>query len=249
MISRSLSAAEGEFKKVGWVPADHDLAPTVLIADLLCIIDILDKPLLLLHYLSERTHFQKALNLMGDELDFLGLYLENGFNFVIDDKDMMFTPTGMSGPIDRYYDAQDAGITQSKPKPNLSNLFTRIIDRLNERRPEGWTTVGLHLLGSANPSEQRRLEQSLDKLRIMVRKNHRDPAHINSVQIQPPQQHKARVGFYVFPEQLRGGLKAAMERLSTEALDAAGVESIVLFARSTEKWDVPYEAVLYVKQR
>src|SRR4029077_16825591 len=60
-----LSAAEGEFKKVGWVPADHELAPTVLIADLLCIVDILDKPLLLLHYLSERTHFQKAHNLVG----------------------------------------------------------------------------------------------------------------------------------------------------------------------------------------
>jgi hypothetical protein len=109
--------------------------------------------------------------------------------------------------------------------------------------------VGLHLLGAANPSEQRGLERSLDKLRAMVRKNYREPGHINSVQIQPPQRHKARVGFYLFPEQLRGELKSAMERLSDEALDAGGVESIVLFARSTEKWDVPYEAVLYAKKR
>lgn len=244
-----LSAAEGEFKKVGWVPIDHELAPTVLIADLLCVVDILDKPLLLLHYLSERTYFQKALNLMGDELDFLGLYLENGFNFVIADKDMLFIPSGMSGPIDRYYDALDAGIAQSKPKPSLSAHFTQIIDRLNERRSGGWTTVGLHLLGAASPSEQRRVERLLDKLRAMVRKNYRDPAHINSVLIQPSQRHKARVGFYLFPEQLRGELKGTMERLSGAALDAGGVESIVLFARSTEKWDVPYEAVLYAKKR
>lgn len=221
----------------------------MLIADLLCIVDILDKPLLLLHYLSERMLFQKSLNLVGDELDFLGLYLENGFNFVLADKDMLFTPSGMSGPIDRYYDALDAGIAESKPKPNLSALFTQIIDRLNERRPGGWTTVGLHLLGAANPSEQRRLERSLDKLRAMVRKNYRDPAHINSVQIQPPQRQKARVGFYLFPEQLRGELKSAMERLSEEALNEGEVESIALFARSTEKWDVPYEAVLYAKKR
>jgi hypothetical protein len=244
-----LSAAEGEFKKVGWVPVDHELAPTVLIADLLCIVDILDKPLLLLHYLSERTYLQKALNLVGDELDFLGLYLENGFNFVLADKDMLFIPSGMSGPIDRYYDALDAGIAQSKPKPSLSALVTQIIDRLNERRPGGWTTVGLHLLGAASPSEQRRLERSLDKLRAMVRKNYRDPAHINSVLIQPPQKHKARVGFYLFPEQLRGKLKSTMERLTDEALDAGGAESFVLFARGTEKWDVPYEAVLCAKRR
>jgi len=244
-----LSAAEGEFKKVGWVPVDHELAPTVLIADLLCIVDILDKPLLLLHYLSERTHFQKALNIMGDEWDFLGLYLENGFNFVLADKDMLFVPTGMSGPIDRYYDALDAGVAQPKPKPSLSALFTQITDRLNERRPEGWTTVGLHLLGAASPSEQRRLERSLDKLRAMVRKNFRDPAHINSVLMQPPQRHKARVGFYLFPEQLRGELRSTMKRLSGQALEAGGVESIVLFARSTEKWDVPYEAFLHTKKR
>lgn len=244
-----LSAAEGEFKKVDWVPPDHDLAPTVLIADLLCIIEILDQPVLLLHYLSERTHLQKALNLVGDELDFLGLYLENGFNFVLADKNLLFVPTGMSAPIDQYYDALDAGVALPKPKPNLSTLFTQIIDRLNERRPTGWTTVGLQLLGSANPSEQSRLERSLDKLRTMVRKNYRDPAHINSVMIQPPQKHKARVGFYLFPEQLRSQVKTAMEQLSNEALDAGDVESIVLFARSTEKWDVPYEAVLYAKNR
>src|SRR5205823_6240819 len=123
-------------------PQDHDLAPTMLIADLLCVIDILEKPLLILHYLKERTFFQKALNLVGDELDFLGLYLDNGFNFVIADKDMMFTPTGLSAPIDRYYDAQDAGITLPKPKPKLSHLFTQITDRLNEKRPGGWTTIG-----------------------------------------------------------------------------------------------------------
>jgi hypothetical protein len=244
-----LSAAEGEFKKVGWVPTDHDLAPTVLIADLLCIVDILNKPLLLLHYLSERTHFQKGHNLLGDELDFLGLYLENGFNFVLADKDILFTPTGMSGPIDRYYEGLDAGIAQSKPKPNLSALFTQIIDRLNERRPGGWTTVGLHLLGAASPSEQRRVERSLDKLRAMVRKNYRDPGHINSMQIQPPLKHKARVGFYLFPEQLRAESRRTMERLSDQALDTDGVEAIVLFARSTEKWEVPYEAVLYAKKR
>jgi hypothetical protein len=40
-----------------------------------------------------------------------------------------------------------------------------------------------------------------------------------------------------------------MERLSNEALDGGDCESIVLFGRSTEQWDVPYEAVVYVKKR
>ena len=105
------------------------------------------------------------------------------------------------------------------------------------------------MLSAASPSGQRRLERSLDKLRAMVRKNYRDPAHINSVQIQPPQKHKARVAFYLFPEQLRAEHKKTMAQPSAEALDADGVETILLFARSTERWDVPYETVLYAKKR
>jgi hypothetical protein len=244
-----LSSAEEEFKKAGWIPQDHELAPTILIADLLCIVDILEKPLLLLHYLSERIHFQKDHHLLGDELDFLGLYLENGFNFVLPDKDMLFVPAGMSAPIDRYYNSLDAGVTRAKPQPSLSSLFGQIVDRLTERRPNGWTTMGLHLLGSASPAEQRRVERSLDKLRAMVRKSYRIPEHINSMQIQPPQGRKARVGFYLFPERLRPAVKSTAEQLASQALDTEGVDAIVLFARSTERWDVPYEAVLYAKKR
>jgi hypothetical protein len=244
-----LTSAEGELKKVGWVPADHDLAPTILIADLQRIVDILDQPLLLLHYLSERTHFQKAFNLMGDELDFLGLYLQTGFNFGISDKDAIFSPSGMSAPIDRYYQGLDGEHRRSKPRPDLSRLFTQVIGRLNERRPPGWTTIGLHLLSAASPSEQRRLERSLDTLRAMVRKDFRDPKHVNSVQMQPPQKYKARVGFYLFPEELRADYKKTMEHLAREALEADGVEAVVLFGRSTERWDVPYEAALYATPR
>ena len=69
------------------------------------------------------------------------------------------------------------------------------------------------------------------------------------MQIEPPQERKARVGFYLFPEQLRSEIKNALEQLANQALDTDGVEAIVLFARSTERWDVPYEAVLYAKKR
>ncbi|AHY52441.1 hypothetical protein [Bradyrhizobium japonicum] len=244
-----LSSAEAEFKKVGWVPQEHELAPTLLIADLICIVDILDKPLLLLHYLSERTYLQKAHDLLGDELDYLGIYLDNGFNFVLPQKDVLFNVAGLSGPIDRYYNALNAGITLPKPKPILSSLFTQIIDRLNEKRPMGWTTVGIHLLGAANPSEQWRIERELDKLRTMVRKNYRAPEHVSSMQIQPPQEHKARVGFYLFPEQLRPELKQSLEQLANQALDGSGGRAVALFARSTERWDLPYEAAVCVQKR
>jgi hypothetical protein len=51
------------------------------------------------------------------------------------------------------------------------------------------------------------------------------------------------------PTALRSEIKNALEQLANQALDTDGVDAIVLFARSTERWDVPYEAVLYAKKR
>ncbi|MCP3381236.1 hypothetical protein NLM31_12885 [Bradyrhizobium sp. CCGUVB4N] len=82
------------------------------------------------------------------------------------------------------------------------------------------------------------------QLRKLVQNSYRDPEHVNSMQIQPSQKHKARVGFYLFPEQLRPQLKQSLERLANRALDASEGRPAVLFARSTERWDLPYEGVL-----
>jgi hypothetical protein len=244
-----LSSAEADFKEIGWVPADHQLAPTITIADLICIADILDHPLTNLHYLGERIYLQKSFSLLGDELDFLGLYLITGFNIAgLRDGNSIFSPSGMSEPLDRYYMSRDAGITLPKPKPQLSPLFSSIIKQLEQRKSPGWTTVGLHLLSSADPSEQKIIERNLTKLRGMVRKNFREPGHISSLQVQPPVQRKARIIFYAFPEELRGESRKTMEGLAAQATDDERVDHIVVFARCTDRWDVPYEAVLLVRR-
>ncbi|MER8565016.1 hypothetical protein NKH85_06920 [Mesorhizobium sp. M0924] len=244
-----LSSAEADFKEIGWVPADHQLAPTITIADLICIADILDHPLTYLHYLGERIYLQKSFSLLGDELDFLGLYLVTGFNIAgLREENSIFSPSGMSEPLDRYYTSRDAGIALPKPKPQLGPLFGSIIKQLEQRKSPGWTTVGLHLLSSADPSEQKTIERNLIKLRAMVRKNFREPGHISSLQVQPPLRRKARIIFYAFPETLRGESRKTMEGLAAEAMEDERVDHIVVLARCTDRWDIPYEAVLLVRR-
>jgi hypothetical protein len=243
-----LSSAEPDFKKAGWVPGDHELAPTILIADLLCIAEILDNPLLFLHYLSERSYLQRSLNLMGDELDFLGLYLATGFNSNVLREKNLFLLDGMSRPIDKYFMSREAGVNLPKPKAELRPLFRQIINRLIETKPPGWTTIGLHLLSCADPAEQAAIERALNKLRKMVQKNHRDPEHLSSLQIHPPEQRKARVIFHLFPESRRGEMKKAMEHFAAMALERNSVDTCVVFARCTEAWGRAFEAVLLMQR-
>lgn len=239
-----ISSLEGELKEIGWVPADHKLAPSIHLSDLNCIFDILGDPVFILHYLSERNYFQSSFELLGDELDFLGLYLKTGFNLgYLENEEALFSPSGMSEPIDRYYMSLEAGVRLPKPKVKLQPIFRKIIERLSERRPEGWITICIHLLASADFNEQKELDRNLNKLREIVRKNCRDPRHLSSVQIQPPQNRKAVVIFYLFPESLRSSYKKSMEQLASEALEQADRETCLVFGRSIDNWGIPYEAV------
>ncbi len=244
-----LCSAEGEFKRIGWVPADHDLAPTISIADFMCVIDILDSPIPLLHYLSERKFVQKSFKLLGDEMDFLGLYLETGFNLAAVEKqhDNVLI-TELSGQIDRYYDSRDVGMKLAKPMIKLRPLFRNIVERISQRRPEGWTIVGLHLLNSADYAEQQKMEKALTKLRRMVQKNYRDPAHVNSLQIQPLKRRKAWLIFYLYPNEMRPIHKAVMERLASEALNQSQSEECCVFGRCIDNWQMPYEALCVVRK-
>lgn len=242
-----ISSAEQELKAVGWIPIDHHLAPTIQLADLVCICDILNNPLLILHYLSERLYLQKTFSLMGDELDFLGLYLTTGFNIAgLESHDGVFSPSGMSAPLDRYYQSRDAGVKIAVPTANLQPLYKAIIDKLSSRRLTGWTTAGLHLLSSADPTEQRRIERAMNQLRVSVRKNHHDPAHVNSMIVTPPGERRAIVIFYVYVESDRANIARNMEQLAAEALESSLRSSCVVFARCVEKWNSPFEMCLLV---
>lgn len=245
----ALSASEQDFKKLGWVPEDHALAPTMLIADLKCVADILDNELLLIHYLSERYYLQKSLNLLGDELDFLGLYLITGFNLAeLKDKFTEFSPSGMSGPIDLYYEGTQAGLTLSKPKMQLTPMFRQIVERITRMKPTGWTLVGLHLLSCADPAEQKAIERNLTKLRVFVRRNFRKPEHAHTMVVQPPEKRKAPVLFHLFPEELRSTHREVMRAIAAEALADGEHEACVVFSRGTERWGQAFESVLVLER-
>lgn len=245
-----LTSAEVELKEAGWVPHDHDLAPALQISDLGCVADILSNPIQLLHYLSERAIFQKGFQLLGDELDFLGLYLATGFNLAaIQCKDTQLVPSGMSAAIDRYYTSRDAGITLPKPKMKLGKTFNRIIEHLATKRPSGWTTSGLYVLACADPDEQAAIDRKLSELRSMVRRNYRDPMHINSLQINPPERRKAGVLFFVFPGSRRDRMREDMEQLASEFVVEADHTACVLIAKNADRWETPYEALCLIHRQ
>ncbi|WAP70436.1 hypothetical protein [Jiella pelagia] len=245
-----LSSSEEELENAGLIPEGHMLAPSLHVADLCCIAEIIDEEIPFLHYFSERFHFQKHFDIFGDEIDFLGIYLATGFNLGEKRGDFRrLMVTGMSDVIDRYYNGLDAGIAVKKPKASIHRSYKEIIDKLANTKPAGWTTMGIFVLSSASPEEQPKVERGLNRLRHSVMRKRAKRGHECFMEIVPPLNRKATVGFYVHRAADRALRRKHMEHFASEALDRDEATSCVLFAKNAENWASPYEAVLLAQKR
>jgi hypothetical protein len=240
-----LSSAERELKEASWIPTDTALAVGLNIADFQSVIDILERPAFFVHYFTERTRIQKAMNIFADEMDFLGFYLETGFNiWSLEAEKPALALTGMSRAMDRYYNSRDAGVAIKKPAPKLRPYFGNLIRTMEARAFPSWLGVAVDLLRSASYDEQKHFDQMLGKLKANVERNWRDPAHECSLVITPPAIRETVVVFYLFPRNLAHRRKEFAEDLVSKALNMSGRARCVLIGKNTDRWNDPYSFVL-----
>lgn len=243
-----LASAERLLREAGWVPADHELASMMNIADLAVVADILDQPVAFLHYLSERGPAQRFWDLLGDELDLLGLYIDTGFNMGRLGPNVRFTVSGMSARIDSFYEARDANLAIPKPRPKLTKYIRSIIDLLADRRAPSWTIVGMHLLSVADPNEQVRLGRMLEKAKKAVRRGVKAVQGGAIVSVTPKLERKVAVGFYVHDETDRTTIRRSLEKVAATILGETGKATCVVFGRQIDRWDEPYQTIFLARQ-
>ncbi len=200
----------------------------------------------MLDYFKEHGRIQKAIQLLADEMDYLGLYLETSFNiWQAESEGWTLALTGMSRSIDNYYNSRAAGITVPKPKPKLSPYFSRLIARLEERRPPGWITVGHLIMRACSFDEQRKVERMLERLKKNVLLNWRYPEHECSLSVTPPEIRDTVIVFHAFPPQLSSKRREIARELAEQVLEDSGRKRCIVISRSTDEWDdTAYASVL-----
>jgi len=242
-----LASAEGDLKEAGWMPASLTLAPTLNIADFQQVIDILGSPSFFLHYFAERGGFQRAVRVFAFEMDFLGCYLETGFNLgSLDKQQISLVLMGMSAPIDKYCNSRDAGVTLKKPQPKLSPYFSALVGAIETRAFPRWSTVTTDLLRCASYEEQMKIDKLLMKLKAKVERNWRDPEHKCSLIVTPPEPRDTAVVFYAYPPQLSSRRKEIAGELAHTALETSGRNRCVMICRNTARWDAPYASIVII---
>jgi hypothetical protein len=238
-----LSSAESELKSAGWIPEDLDLPTTLNLADLACVTDILDRPSFLLDYFERRSTLQKSADVLGFELDWLGLYLTTNFALGETKGHLLVIPE-MSEEIDRYYQNLEIGHPSDKPRPLVHNYIDAVIDCLEARRPHGWTRIAADLLSVGDLETQTECAESFEDLRLQALSLERGADQVNGFFMSAELRDDVVVVFHAFSRAMRDTKKEAVRALAEHALAQSGRSRCLFVSRMVETWEVvPYDTI------
>lgn len=222
-------------KDTGWIPNEFSQCPTMNLADFQTVFDLLEHPVQILHYLSRREELAEKYEILGDELDLLGLYMDTllSVDYLFEDENLKLTISGMSMPIDRYYMSKEQGIHITKPTPKITNLFSRIFQQLEERSSSGWSEIGC-ILNSISPKDQKQIETSIKTLKKQVQKNWKKMGHNNMLIYAPPKMNKYAFAYVMHKNENSHLRDEFIEHATFHALTAEHVQYCLVVVKNID---------------
>ena len=182
----SLQANISSLESTGWIPKDFEPCPTMNLANFETIFDVLEHPVQIIHYLERRAEMEGSMKYFGDELDLLGWYISTLFNFGnLQEENAQLLISGMSSPLDKYFESKDHGVVLPKPKPKMSTLFAGILEQLEQRHSHRWTEMGI-ILHRFSPDDQNKIIRKIKVLEKIVQSSWMIEGHNNVLVYNPP---------------------------------------------------------------
>jgi hypothetical protein len=239
MTQANLHPLEG----TGWLPANHKLAPCMLLTDLEIIFDILEPAGQKLHYLRRRTELAAHMVTMGDELDHLGYYLMNGFNIGETEFDHVnLQLVGMSKEVDDFCMARAEGFQTKKPRLRLGKWWSEICATIESRAFNRWTET-CNILLSLSPDEQIKAEGMFQKLKKKLRTNRNNPKLEDFVMVIPNPHKSDALALYAFHDENKSRRHERMQSIASQTFDHAHVAKCLVVAVNIDKEHSPYSTL------
>ena len=238
----SIQANVAELSETGWLPEDFEPCPTMNIADFETLFDFLDHPVQIIHYLERRQELEKVLGYMGDELDLMGLYIGTLFNIGNIEPEANLVISGMSSPLDAFYNSRDAGVVLPKPKPKISPLFSGIFEQLEKRHTPRWTEIGV-ILNRFSPEDQRQLTKMIEKIKKIVSKKWMVRGHKNIAIVTPSKASEYALCYVVYNDHNASKRDEFIQKAAIVGLEAEHVNQCLVIAKNVDRDDLNYHFI------
>ncbi|KMV28409.1 hypothetical protein AB733_23825 [Photobacterium swingsii] len=237
-----------KFHKTDWMPNDYEPCVSMTVSDFECITDILEHPIEIINYLTRRSNLSNRVNILGDELDYLGLYCKDRLSFSNEmmDESTEVTITGMSSKIDQYFQLKEQGIDCVKPRPEMIPFFKDILAQIERRTFKGWTDLG-NSLCMLNLDEQKTLLRMYKDLERNVPRTFHIETHNNMIIYTPNELSDTSICIIVYKNDNSSKRQDYIEHAVNSALEAMHVNNVMVIAKNIDTASV-YNAVAHYKR-
>ncbi|EMO51735.1 hypothetical protein [Leptospira noguchii] len=237
------------FKLTGWIPDTFVPCPTLNLADFETVFDILEHPVQILHYFERRSELEldESVEIVGDELDYLGFYLSTLFSqgrIQETSKDSLVL-SNMSKIIDDYYTLKDAGYEASKPMTEVSELFKNIFIKLEKRSVHRWTEIGASL-NRFNPVEQDKISKFIKKLEHQAASNWHSKNLKNILVYSPPKGIEYGLAYMIYNNETFHRRKEFIESATSQIIAVENVQAALIIAKNVDVPDSPFDYIALV---
>ncbi|MEG4855276.1 hypothetical protein QUB10_30885 [Microcoleus sp. B5-D4] len=232
-----------ELKQAGLIASDIEMSPTMSLADLEIIFEILEGSCEKLHYLVRRAEFEKNADSIGDEIDLLAFYLDTGFNI----GNAEFTQqrlflVGLSNIFEPFFRKELTKSENHKPKRKLTPWWRSIIQHIESRQPERWSEVGCVLLNFTH-DEQTKFEEQFKRIKKIVNKFWELDHNNTCILINETVPERGAVAGFAYKRIDREKRNRTMENAVGEAMSLYPVSRVVVIGVDVEQNDYPYSVV------
>lgn len=141
--------------EAGFIKDKSHLSPSMTLADLELLIDLLETYSEKIHYLIFREQFEKESKYNADELDLLVFYMQTCFSFKKEElENLILNIYGSSLLLDNYYlgkyefKGKNKGRNVPKPRPRRTLWWHDVLLELENRKTDNWIDLGFILLNT-----------------------------------------------------------------------------------------------------
>jgi len=226
--------------KAGVLNNQYPLAPCISLADLEVLVDLLEQPHVRLHYIRQRASTMLARQVVGDELNMLGLYLDTSLNFdELHPGEQNIILDGYSARLDRYYAAKDYGEHARKPRRATIAWFNRLCDQISERQMCGWSELTGALL-SLTSIQQQNVEREVQKIARRIRAGKPVQGGKDTVVLVGPEWANTALAIRARDRRQPGKFLKGAEQLASEVFEYEHVERCCVVAVDALDQALPY---------
>lgn len=222
----------------------EDLATSISLTDLEVVFDLLPNTAEKLHYLQRRRELESNIEYIGDELDLLAWYLDDGFNLGKDqEKYGLFKMDLKSKELDHYIIGTANNEKVTKPSLRRSPWWIDILNRLESKKPEHWITIS-YLLHNFNYEDQIILSKMKDQLTNAILTGKTENRHNWILLTNAETKRQFTIAVYCYTDNLKNERDDMMSDI-LYSKEMEGMKGALVIAINVDQKHYPYSSLAF----